>query len=164
MHLHTKPRGDAHKHSLALIDFSLPGFPPISSWGCAAWFVNFDVLFLHKDRTGKNKGSFNAVFTANNAEKNSCRRWKGRGLMTGTKEAGHSCCVNLPWSQKKYIMHNGACVIPLLQEKKQLKNQKSFSTFTKRFAWLILTIRKSSKVTFLIYIQYECLGLLGEMW
>lgn len=30
--------------------------------------------------------------------------------MTGSKEAGHSCYVNLPCSQKKYNMHNDVCV------------------------------------------------------
>lgn len=99
-HSHTSPHNDTHKHSLALIDFPLPGFPPISSWSCAAWCLNFDVLCLNKDRTGRDKGSSVAVFTANNAEQNSRGRWKGRGLMTASKYAGHSCCVNLPWSQK----------------------------------------------------------------
>lgn len=150
---HTKPHSNTHKHSLGLIDFSLPGFPPISSWSCAAWCVNFDVLCLNKDRTGRDKGSFVAVFTANNAEKNSCRRWKGRGLMTGTKEAGHSCCVNLPWRQKKYIMHNDVCVIPLLElKKKNTEKQKNIFYFYQKICLAHLTIRKSSKATFLIYI------------
>lgn len=64
----TEPHGDTRKHGLELIDLSLPLAPG------AAWCMNSDVLRLNKDRTGRDKVSFVAVFTANNAERNSCRR------------------------------------------------------------------------------------------
>lgn len=77
----TEPHGDTRKHGLELIDLCLPLAPE------AARCVNSHVLCLNKDRTGRDEGRFMAVFTANNAERNSCRRWRGRGLMPGTKEA-----------------------------------------------------------------------------
>lgn len=128
----TEPHGDTRKHGLELMDLCLPLAPG------AARCVNSHVLRLNKDRTGRDKGRFVAVFTANNAERTSCGRWRGRGLMTGTKEAwrqGQSRCVNLPWSQKKDIMHDDACVIPQLELKEKIPKSKNvFSTFTKRSA------------------------------
>lgn len=86
---------------LTHIDFSLPGFSPISSRSCAAWCVYFVVLCLSEDRTGRDKGSSVGVFTANTAEENSCRRRKGRGLMAGPKQPDHFCCEKSPQSQER---------------------------------------------------------------
>lgn len=56
--------------------------------------------------------------------------------MTGTKEAGYSCCVNLPWSQKKYIMHNNVRVNPLLEEKKKTTKRQTFIFHFYQKIWL----------------------------
>ena len=84
---------DAHR-------FLAPRLLSYDSRSCAPWCVYFVVLCLCEDRTGRDKGSPVAVFTANTAEENSCVRWRGRGLMAGAKQPDPSCCEKSPQSQE----------------------------------------------------------------
>lgn len=70
------------------------------SRSCATWCVYVVVLCPCEDRTGRDKGSLVAVFTANTAEENSYVRWRGRGLMAGAKQPDPSCCEKSPQSQE----------------------------------------------------------------
>lgn len=89
--LHTsinKYTAAVHSHILTHI-FLAPG-----------WCVCFAVLRLCEDRTGRDKGSSVGVFTANTAEENSLRRWRGSRLMATAKEPELSCCEKSPQSQE----------------------------------------------------------------
>lgn len=58
------------------------------------------VCFATPVWTGRDKGSSVGVFTANTAEENSLRRWRGSRLMATAKELELSCCEKSPQSQE----------------------------------------------------------------
>lgn len=74
----------------------------VTLWHTYSWLrVDVYVLLrLCEDRTGRDKGSSVGVFTANTAEENSLRRWRGSRLMATAKELELSCCEKSPQSQE----------------------------------------------------------------